>query len=58
MTAALVVISLDTLGVRIGTGNAAMAKIATLGFLAATSAAGAVSGWILARFSPGVERSN
>jgi hypothetical protein len=57
-TATLVVIGLDRLGVRVGTGNAAMAKIAALGFLSTTSITGAVSGWILTWFRPGVERSN
>jgi hypothetical protein len=38
---------LDALGVRVGVGNANMAKVIVLGFLAATLAGGAVFGWVL-----------
>ncbi len=44
-----VLIITDLLGMRVGIGNAAMAKVTVLGFLAAALAGGALFGWVLAR---------
>lgn len=38
---------MDALGVRVGVGNANMARVMVLGFLFATLAGGAVFGWVL-----------
>ena len=40
---------MDAFGVRVGAGNANMARVMVLGFLAATLAGGAVFGWVLGR---------
>jgi hypothetical protein len=50
VTALLVDLAMEGMGVRIGSGNAAMAKIVGLAFPITTSAVGAVIGWILGYF--------
>lgn len=52
LPALAVAMGLDALGVRWGAGNASMAKVAGLGFPAATLSAGVVMGWYLAKFGP------
>ena len=47
--AALVAVCLDLLGMRVGSGDAAMPKVAALGFLAASLAVGAAMGLVLTR---------
>jgi hypothetical protein len=51
LPAIIVLFILDTLGIRVGSGNAAMAKVMVLGFLAATLAGGGLIGWILAHYA-------
>jgi len=50
ISALIVVMGLDAIGIRWGAGNANMAKVVGLGFPVATVSAGALIGWYLAQF--------
>jgi hypothetical protein len=58
LPAAVVVWGLDLTGLRIGTGNAAMAKVTAPATLAAALCAGTVMGLLLARFTAAMANSS
>ena len=47
---------MDALGIRVGSGNAAMERVMVLGSLTPTLTGGGLIGWMLARSTPQIKK--